>query len=211
MKITLIFLLTLILTSCTNTAFSNQTDTPKKYQVDYNILFVGNSLTYTNDLPKLVRSYATTKGLTIKTKMLAKANFSIVDHLATSRLKKLIKSKKFDYVVIQQGPSSQQNGFDMLVNGGDGFAQLCNDNNAQLAYFMVWPSLKYYHTFQGVISNYTSAAISNKAILIPVGTYWKDYIAQTGDYSYYNSDGFHPSKAGSQKAAEIIVDTLFLK
>jgi hypothetical protein len=165
MKITAFLLITIVLISCSKIALSNQTDIPHKNQnqVDFNVLFVGNSLTYTNDLPKLVRSYAATKGLTIKTTMLAKANFAIVDHLATSRLKKLIKSKKFDYVVIQQGPSSQQNGFDMLLNGGASFAQLCNDNNAQLAYFMVWPSIKYYHTFQGVISNYTSAAISNKA------------------------------------------------
>ena len=212
MKITSILTLTFVLISCSNTAISNQADEKHndKNQVDFNILFVGNSLTYTNDLPKLVRSYAATKGLTIKTEMLAKANFAIVDHWASSRVKKLIKSKKFDYVVIQQGPSSQQDGFDMLVNSGAKYAQLCKENNTQLAYLMVWPSVKYYHTFDGVIANYTSAAHANNATLIPVGTYWKDYIAHTGGYSYYSSDGFHPSKTGSQKVAEIIVKTLFM-
>jgi hypothetical protein len=213
MKITTTLFVTFILTSCSNTALSNQTNKPdkKQNQINFNVLFVGNSLTYTNDLPKLVRSIAATKGLTIKTKMLAKPDFAIVDHWVTSRLKKLIKSKKFDYVIIQQGPSSQQSGLDMLVNGGANYAKLCEENNTKLAYFMVWPSIKYYHTFDGVIANYTSAASTNKATLIPVGTYWKDYITKTGDYSFYSNDGFHPSKVGSQKAAEIIIETLFIR
>jgi lysophospholipase L1-like esterase len=74
---------------------------------------------------------------------------------------------------------------------------------------MVWPSIAYYHTFDGVIANYTAGALANNAILIPVGTLWKKYIEATGDYSYYSSDGFHPSLAGSKFAAEIIVETLF--
>ena len=36
----------------------------------------------------------------------------------------------------------------------------------------------------------------------------KSYFEQTEDYSYYGSDGFHPSLAGSESAARIIIQYL---
>lgn len=73
---------------------------------------------------------------------------------------------------------------------------------------MVWPSITYYHTFDSVITSYTDATSINNAILIAVGNNWKYYIDQTGDYSYYGSDNFHPSVKGSEKAALDIIQKI---
>ncbi len=178
-------------------------------EVEYSLLFVGNSLTYFNNLPKLVEENARAKGIILKTKMLAFGNYAIVDHWADGEVQKLIKSKEYDYVIIQQGPSSQQDGYQMLVNAGKLYSDLCKANDAKLAYFMVWPSLTYYHTFDGVIANYTAGAEANDAILSPVGKVWKEHFDTTGDFSYYGSDNFHPSLTGSLVAADVIVDSLF--
>lgn len=177
-------------------------------QTEFNLLFVGNSLTSSNDLPKLVRQQAASLGITVTTQKVVKGGYAIVDHWAEGRVQRLINNNRFDFVIIQQGPSSQMDGYEMLVNGGAHYAQICEANGTQLAYFMVWPSIPRYFSFDGVIRNYTAGAEANQAVLIPVGQHWKDHIDATGDYSYYSSDGFHPSRAGSQKAAEIIVDTL---
>ncbi len=203
----------LLVTLCLNT-LATQTNASKfnhQTKTNFNVLFVGNSLTYSNNLPQLVSDYAATKGLTITTKTVAKGGYAIVDHWAEGRVQSLVRSNQYDFVIIQQGPSSQQDGYDMLVNDGAKYAQLCQDNNTQLAYYMVWPSIRYFHTFLGVIQNYTAGAEENNAILIPVGSAWKEYIDTTGDYSYYGPDGFHPSRKGSQKAAEVIVETLFVE
>jgi len=178
-------------------------------QVDFNVLFIGNSLTSSNNLPALVVNHAATKDIIVNTTTVARGGYAIVDHWADGQVQNLINNNSYDFVVIQQGPSSQQDGYDMLVNDGAVYAQICEVNDAKLAYFMVWPSIAYYHTFDGVIANYTAGALANNATLIPVGTLWKKYIEATGDYSYYSSDGFHPSLAGSKFAAEIIVETLF--
>src|SRR5687767_1414311 len=74
------------------------------------ILFVGNSLTYTNDLPSMVVELAQKKGLTVKTEMLAFPNYALEDHWNDGRMEDLIDEKKYDFVVIQQGPSSQEEG-----------------------------------------------------------------------------------------------------
>lgn len=209
MKNTFLISLLIILTTSSKSEITENSNTNEHSQVHFSVLFIGNSLTYTNNLPSLVVSHAATKGITVSTTMVARSNYAIVDHWADGKVQILINSKEFDFVVIQQGPSSQLDGYDMLVNAGAQYAQLCESNNSRLAYFMVWPSISNYHSFDGVIANYTAGAKKNNAILIPVGSIWKKYIDATGDYSYYGPDGFHPSLAGSQIAAEIIVETLF--
>ena len=173
------------------------------------ILFVGNSLTYTNNLPSLVELEAKSRGVKVKTMTLAYPNYAIIDHWNDGEVQKYIKSEKYDYVVIQQGPSSQKEGRRMLMEDGSKLQKLCDQSGAKLVYFMVWPSQTYYHTFEGVIKNHRDAAEQNNAILCPVGEAWKAYFENTDDYSLYGSDGFHPSPKGSRLAAEVIIDTLF--
>lgn len=204
------FFRSLILTgclACLTTATANEPES--KVQQAYQVLFVGNSLTQGNDLPKLVKQAAARRGMAVNTAMVAKGGYAIVDHWAEGRVQRLVRTTRFDFVVIQQGPSSQLDGYEMLINGGADYARLCQENGCRLAYFMVWPSIARFHTFPGVIRNYTAGAEANNALLIPVGQVWKDHIESTGDYSFYGSDGFHPSRAGSEKAAEVIVDALF--
>lgn len=174
-----------------------------------NILFVGNSLTYTNDLPGLVKAIAKDKNKNIEADMLAFPNYALVDHLADGELQQMIKSKNYQYIVVQQGPSSQAEGRELLLEAAAVINDLCRENDAQLAIFMVWPAYENYYNFDGVIKNYTEAATVNKAILCPAGKKWKEYIDATGDLSYYGPDLFHPSLKGSEEAAKVIYECLF--
>lgn len=174
---------------------------------EMSVLFVGNSLTYSNNLPQLVENAAAEEGVKMKTDMLALPNYALVDHLADGKLQKMISTGKYDYVVVQQGPSSQEEGRQMLLDTAPVLDGLCKKSGAQLTYFMVWPSREYYHTFNGVIANYTAAAKSVNAMLCPVGKHWKE-VTDTGDFSYYGFDGFHPSQKGSELVARVIWETL---
>ncbi|WP_298790919.1 SGNH/GDSL hydrolase family protein [uncultured Allomuricauda sp.] len=201
-------LITLILITLSVSACSNDQET---VEIDENIgiLFIGNSLTYFNDLPVLVRERVQAQGNEVTVRMVAYPNYAIVDHWADGEVQQLISSQDYDYVIIQQGPSSQSDGRQMLIESGKLYSDLCEQNNAKLCYFMVWPSINNYSTFDGVIKNYTDAAAMNNAILLPVGEIWKAYIDNTNNYEYYGPDGFHPSEKGSEVAADIIVERLF--
>lgn len=177
----------------------------------FSILFVGNSLTYTNDLPKLVKNSALAKGIALKVKMLAQPNYAIVDHWNEGKVQKLIKSKKYDYVIIQQGPSSQSEGRRMLIDDGKSYKELCDSSGSQLCYFMVWPSVSRNYTFDNVIKNHKDAASINNSILLPVGQAWKAHIDSSKSFDFYGPDGFHPSLKGSLATAELIVGYLFEK
>ncbi len=172
------------------------------------VLFVGNSLTYTNDLPLLVTHEAKNNGISVATRMLAYPNYSLEDHWQDGGLQKIFNSEKFDFVVVQQGPSSQLDGKEMLLKYGSKIKKLCDKQNAKLVFFMVWPAKDNWHTFPGVIANYSTAAAVTQSILCPVGLEWKRYIESKGDYSYYGPDQFHPSLSGSLAAAKVIVETL---
>ena len=187
-------------------ACKTTTDETKK---EVSILFVGNSLTYVNNLPEKVKKIAKEKGKNIKTVMLALPDYALVDHLAEGKVQQMIATEGFTHVVVQQGPSSQAEGRKLLLDGAAEFKKICAANNAKLAFYMVWPAYQNYHHFAGVIKNYTDAATATNAILCPVGTEWKKYIDRTGDISYYGSDQFHPSEKGTQIAAEIIYNSLF--
>lgn len=173
------------------------------------ILFIGNSLTYTNNLPILVEDEAKKEGKKVITKIIAHPNYALEDHFNDGKVQELIKKQHYDFMIIQQGPSSQPYGRTSLISYGRKLKKLCDKHNTKLVYFMVWPSRQYYHTYDGVIKNHTNAAEKNKAILAPVGKIWKQHFDKTNDFSYYGPDGFHPSEKGSKKAAEIIVKTLF--
>jgi hypothetical protein len=178
-------------------------DTAKK------ILFVGNSLTYYNDLPKLVAKIGKDNGVEIKPEMIAYPNYALEDHWNDGVIQTLIANKKYHFVVVQQGPSSQADGRAMLLDYGTRIKNICTPHNTKLAFFMVWPARSNFHTFDGVIKNYTDAAAATNSLLCPVGRDWKEYFSSTGDYSYYGPDMFHPSQRGSENAASVIFKTLF--
>ncbi len=177
----------------------------------FNLLFIGNSLTYTNNLPLLVKKQAKKRGIVINTKMIAKPNYAISDHWYDGEVQKLIASKTYHFVIIQQGPSSQQDGKQLLVKYGKKYNMLCKTSHAKLVYFMVWPPINHPERFEGVINNHQYAAKANDALLCPVGSVWKKHFITTSNYDYYGSDGFHPSKKGSNIAAKTIVAYLFPK
>ena len=143
--------------------------------------------------------------------MIAYPNYALIDHLSEGQIQSELSKNTYDFVIIQQGPSSQAAGKKLLLDASKRIAQLCIENGSKLCIFMVWPSLSYYQTFDGVIENYRIASEQNDAILCPVGERWKKYIDESRSYEYYGSDGFHPSKKGSQLAAEIIFNSLFPK
>lgn len=82
----------------------------------YHVLFIGNSLTYVNDLPGTVALVAAQGGETIRVRSVALPNYAVIDHaLGASNALSVIQSEKWDYVVLQQGPTSTQLNRDTLV------------------------------------------------------------------------------------------------
>lgn len=175
------------------------------------ILFLGNSLTYYNELPKILEYIAKEHKVELETESLCRPNYALIDHLDDGIFQKKIAKGKYDYVIVQQGPSSQIEGKTMLLKDGATINLLCKANKSKLGYFMVWPSKRYYFTFDKVIENHQLAAKSSNAILFSVGAVWKEYNKEKNKEILYERDGFHPSKAGSFLAALTMFHKLYPK
>ena len=207
----LIVLLIQACSSSDNGLMSNTGGTPADpTEIAYSALFIGNSLTYTNDIPGLLEETASTQGYTMTASSVAFGGYGLEDHWNEGSIQTLIESREYDFVIIQQGPSSQADGKASLIEYGGKIATLCQAHGVKLVYYMVWPSLTYYKTFDGVIANYTEAAAMSNSRLAPVGSVWKAHFDATDDFSYYGPDGFHPSLEGSRVAAEVIFESLEL-
>ncbi len=173
------------------------------------VLFVGNSLTYTNNLPALCAEIALHDSVTLIYGMLANPNYSLGDHLIAGVVQKEIAKGIYDVVVVQQGPSALPESQVLLLEYARQFAALCSlTNKTKLAVYTVWPSLARSFDHDNVILSYANAAAATNALLCPAGKAWKLAWSVDPTLPLYSSDDFHPSIHGSVLAAVTIYGTL---
>jgi hypothetical protein len=70
------------------------------------VLFVGNSLTASNDLPAEVARLAAAGGRRIEYRAVVWAGFNLEDHWNVGEARSALATRNFDVVVMQQGPSA---------------------------------------------------------------------------------------------------------
>jgi hypothetical protein len=175
------------------------------------ILFVGNSLTYSNDLPGLVKNIALQNNHPLEANSLSKPNYSLEDHWKEGYVVKEINKGLYDFVIVQQGPSALKASRDNLIEYSLLFAKACKDRACKLAFYMVWPSAERSFDFKDVITSYTLAADTTHSILCPAGSAWLKVWELKKDLQLYSGDGFHPSEQGSLLAALVLYGALFNK
>lgn len=175
---------------------------------DVRILFVGNSLTYTNDLPGTVEAVAAAAGLNVGTGMVARPNFSLEDHWVRG-IGDVISEVGPDFVVVQQGPSSTPANQEYLRQWTAVVAAAAEEAGAQTALLMVWPPLSQAERFDLVRNSYRNAALATEGWFIPAGEAFRPLL-ERGDpeYSPMGGDGFHPSTVGTLMSAFVVVGTL---
>ena len=66
------------------------------------VLWIGNSYTFFNDLPAMVRDIAETKGVKMAYSEVLKGGERLKGHLENPRLLQLLKKGGWDYVVVQE-------------------------------------------------------------------------------------------------------------
>lgn len=170
-------------------------------QTTLKILFVGNSLTYTNQLPELVKELGEQGGLEIKYTSLSFPNYALEDHWNGGKVQEELDKEKYDMVIAQQGPSALAESQEMLLEYCKKFKKLCDAKKTKLALYMVWPSRSRFSDLDNVIYSYTHAAKKTKSLLCPVGLAWKNAWALDSSLALYGPDNFHPGIDGSLLAA----------
>ena len=173
------------------------------------ILFVGNSLTYTNDLPSTVASLAESAGDTVRVMTMAAPGVALIDHLnGATQAVSAIKLGGWDYVVLQQGPTPAGICRDSLVLWAQAFDTLVRANGAVPAFFMAWPSNTSSTTFDASRISFEDAAIATSGVFLPVGEAWRAAWELNPALPLYGDDGFHPTPVGTFLSALEIYERL---
>ena len=176
------------------------------------VLFIGNSLTYWNDLPAMVEALAEASGAARPVcETVVSGGYSLEDHWNERAAQKAIARGGWDIVVLQQGPSASTEGRQSLLEYARRFAQEIRRAGAKPALYIVWPSTSRKGDFDGVAESYRQAAAETKGILFPAGKAWRAAWRRNPKLELYSPDGLHPTVAGSYLAALIIYQQLYAK
>ena len=170
----------------------------------FRVLFVGNSLTYTNDLPGMVAAFAEAQDRPWYTESVALPNYSLEDHWYDGRAMEALNEEVWDAIVFQQGPSSLPENQAHLAMWATRWAESVREGGGTPALYMVWPSSDRRNAFPAVVQAYTSAADASGSRLLPAGSAWLAAWEEIPNLALYGPDGFHPSETGTYLAALVV-------
>ncbi len=174
------------------------------------ILFIGNSLTYWNDLPLIVQALADSAGgASLAVMTVAFPDYNLDDHRAQGAAERAIALGGWEVVVLQQGPSSlPENRAQLRASVG-----LLNGDiravSAMPALYSVWPQNARRGDFDAAMESYRLAAQDVNGLLFPVAAAWLAAWARDPALALYSPDGLHPSVAGSYLAALVMYGVLY--
>lgn len=177
-------------------------------QKKINVLFLGNSLTYSNNVPELVKLIASCDSVELSYRSICFPNYALVDHWNDGNAQKEIESGVYNFVIVQQGPSSQTEGRAYLLDYGLKFDTLCDKQHTKLVSYMVWPAKSRLTDFSGVHDSYKLLADSAKAIFAPAGDAWQRVWEENAEVKLYSEDDFHPNYQGSLLAAMVLYGSI---
>lgn len=192
------------------------------------VLFIGNSYTYSNDLPGMFTQLAASMGETVQTGMVAPGGYTFQGHTTYAASQTAIAQGDWDFVVFQE--QSQRPAFppsQVAVEVYPYATQLAQQVRAanpctEVVYLMTWgrengdaancpnypPLCTYDGMQQRLYESYVEMAAQNNAWCAPAGEVWRTHrnaFPTTGLYT----DGSHPNVLGSYIAASTLASTLF--
>jgi len=195
------------------------------------ILFLGNSYTYVNDLPQVLKKVALSFDDTIYTDQNTPGGYQFSQHITNGTSLAKIASNNWDFVVLQE--QSQKPSFPPSQVETDvyPYAKILNDSIksnyscTETVFFMTWgrengdaancasytPLCTYEGMQQRLRESYMEMADSNKSTTAPVGVAWKKFRDSFPSIGLYSADESHPSIYGTYLAACVFYVTCYQK
>jgi len=171
------------------------------------ILFIGNSLTYTNDLPGMLKNLLEQAGIEAVVESIAFPNAGLQDHWENPDTVQRVATGSWDTVIMQQGPSATE-GRPSLLEYSKAFYDFIAQANGKAAMYMVWPWKSRSFDFDGVSESYRMAAEQIDGLLFPAGEAWRAAWRKDPNLALYGPDDFHPSELGTYLAALVMYEQL---
>ena len=201
------------------------------YGAQKNVLFLGNSYTFYNNLPKLVQDIALSAGDSIHVESLTPGGRRISQHATDPMVFDLLRQGSWDYVIIQcqsQEPSfpDGQVATEVLPYAEALCDSIRAHNPCAVPMFYMtwgrkngdasnctnWPPVCTYEGMDSILhANYLKMGKQNDGEVAAVGAAWRYLRSHSPSIELYTGDGSHPSLNGSFAAAYAFYSTIFRK
>ena len=167
------------------------------------ILFIGNSYTFFNEMPRIVRGLALADGprraVEIESSVIGGATLKI--HWDKGDALRAIQKGGWTHVVLQ-GYTLPTTDPDAFVKYGQLFDDAIRAAGAKTVLFVNWPTRQDQPQLQGRITeSYLKLAQRTGAAVAPVGPAWMAAMKKDPELHLYHTDRTHPNARGSYLAA----------
>ena len=197
----------------------------------YDVLFIGNSYTYYNNLPEMISNIANDLGDTVNYDQNTPGGTSLYAHSQNQTTINKINQQNWDFVVLQdqsQRPSLSPSYVAASVYPyATQLVNLINSNYicSEPVFYMTWgrkygdqtncqsypPVCTFLGMQERLRDSYLTMGLDNNASVSPVGIAFKNSISLDSTIDLYTSDNSHPSIYGSYLAACTFYSTIFKK
>ena len=194
-------------------------------QNETTVLFIGNSFTFYNKMPFIFKDIAKSQGHNVIVDTVIKGGKELNFHSSREYTYKTIKSRKWDFVVIQAASNEFAQPDKIIEKSTLPYAQQlvdsirANDPCTNIIFYMTWgykngnPGWKpvsCYDSMQIRIENqYLKIADKFSGSLSPVGAVWREVRTNFPEIELYNPDNKHPSLEGSYLSAATFFTSIF--
>jgi hypothetical protein len=183
------------------------------------VLFVGNSYTYFNNAPEIFAALARAAmpDRPVETGMVAIPGETLVSLWERSEARRVLRSSKWDYVVLQDqsllGEGLRDGKFvvnspSLLHWGVRLFDGEIREQGARTVVLQTWSRRAEPDHQADLDFAYDSVARELRATLAPVARVWQRARKETPGLEFYAPDGSHPSPVGSYLLACTLLSTL---
>ena len=220
----MIITLMIINTPLANAFAGEETESPIR------ILFVGNSLTYYNDMPSIFQGIAEASDVSVEIDCLANGSYYFSYYASETsnygiKYRSLLNNGNYDYVVLQGQSSELIRVYNSSsLPSASTLVDLARDAGATPIFYMTWglsngysyiggDGTKYEYTYDSMTDALSDAyyTLGNElgVKVSPVGQNFKNYEKLFGDVDLISNDEKHPTFAGSYLVACTLYNTIF--
>ena len=189
-----------------------------------NILFIGNSYTFYNDMPEMFEKLANDNGKNVTVYSVTKGGRKLVDYEVsdeeTEKLQSVLDARRYDVCIIQEQSILPASDYDAFIRGLDGVIKKVKDRADRLVLYATWgrkhgSAVLDQHNWttssmtELLSHSYFKAAEYFGTDVSAVGESFLKVTKMSPDTELYNADLSHPSYDGSCLAALTHYYTLF--
>jgi hypothetical protein len=183
---------------------------PAKEPRTIRVLFIGNSYTYFNNLPALLKGLAASDKdwPQIETEMIVRTGATLQRHYSEGQAGVSITEGKWDFVILQEQSMLPINDMGTMYYHASRLHDHIKKSGAKTVFFSTWARQDERYKQKNVDFAYKYTATHLGAILAPVGLAWTAVLEKDPQMLLYTTDKSHPNAAGSYLAACVIYSTL---